>query len=138
MEEQLIEVKTLREQHSAIRSKLDALQKKFYEDNAYLIETEKDVKGMVAIAEDVLRTLAIQEYNKTKKKKFCNDRVGIRIVKKPTYCPDVALDWAKEHDACLLLDVKSFDKLVLSNAFSDIPARIDDIVTATIAKELEI
>lgn len=92
-------------------------------------------KMTVQQLEEEIRELAINEYNIDEIKKFdCG--VGIRITKVLEYDKDKAFDWAIEHNLCLTLDKKNFEKLAKIQSFDFV--EVKDKVTATIPTKIEV
>ncbi|KKK92581.1 hypothetical protein LCGC14_2701490 [marine sediment metagenome] len=87
-------------------------------------------------AEDALREMAVAIYKKTDDKKVAPG-VGIRVVTKLEYDPNVALDWGiAHHGIALKLDAKAFETVVKATPNIVDFVTITDKATATIATEL--
>lgn len=96
-----------------------ALKKEGFEiANRDLIEKVKELRIAELTADSVVRTLALEEYGRTKEKK---PTFGVEIKSKTvyTYAPELAFAWAQEKKLALVpeqLDVKAFEKIITVTA----------------------
>ncbi len=90
---------------------------------------------MVIDSENILRKLTLEAYNETANKKPA-EGVGIRITKRLLYDAAKALEWAKEHNLCLRLDLAAFERLAKTEPINFVIT--EEIPQATIATNLEV
>ena len=133
--QQIEHVKVLREDLESRTQDLHEKQIAFNQENAALIEEKCRLADACSEAEKKLRELTLAAYQATGSKKPAPG-VGIRIVKSIEYDPAEARKWAASKGACLTLDTKAFEAVVLKSVFDDAPGKVVEHPQATIAKEL--
>lgn len=132
---QVIIVASLRKELNQLKEEKGKAFKKWENDQCVLLRNVALKEDEVFKAELKLRQMAEEECEKTKDKKP-GIGLGIRLVKRFIYNPELALAWAKEHSLALNLNTKEFEKQTLISK--------PDFVTiieqpqATIAPNLEI
>lgn len=121
------------------KTTLDNLKKesmaKWQEDNNELLAQLELGSTVLAKAEDRLRDLTIKAYNETGNKKLA-EGVGIREVTRLEYDQNIALNWAREHDLCLMLDKKRFETLAKTNPVDFVTIKTE--TQATISPDLKV
>ena len=113
-----------------------ALAKQTFEaNNAALMQVLAKDRQLLQEREATLRDMTLAAYRETGSKKP-GPGVAIRVVTRLEYDADKALEWARAHDAALMLDRKAFEGIAKSGSIGpDIVKRYED-ATATIATEL--
>ena len=133
-------LKIAREIHFDLAAQLKAKKEEFEKTNADLISkvaiSDKEEKELIPI----IRNLAVEGYNSDPdKNKKPVKGVGIKITKSVKYDIIAALEWAADHNTCLVpvsLDTKGFEALAKATGAKDMPAEIIETPTATISEVL--
>lgn len=133
--DQIEHVRILRGDLESRTQDLHEKQVAFNQENAVLIEEKCKLADACSQAEAKLRELTLDAYRATGNKKPAPG-VGIRITKSVEYDPTEARKWASSKGACLMLDAKAFEAVVLKSVFDDAPGKVVERPQATIAKEL--
>jgi hypothetical protein len=137
LESQIVKVRGYRALVSDQKEAINERMMKWQDENeALLASFDADKKELVE-AENKLRELTLSAYQADPSNKKPAPGVGIRIVKIVKFDPKIALEWAMDKEACIMLDVKAFEKAAIAGIFPYIPATISEEAQATIAKELE-
>jgi hypothetical protein len=93
----------------------------FEKENEGLLQNIKNISERQEQIKELAREEAIKEFQATGLKKLPFG-LGIRVGTELLYDRDLALDWAKQHQICLKLDEKTFEKVALAQ-------KIDFVVT---------
>ncbi len=99
------EIQKIDEQAKEIRRQADEEVKQLKEEVSY-----KDLEEQLKLEKQKIESEARQEYTITKEKKLLGG-VGIREISTIEYDKEKAFKWAKEHNLCLELDTKAFEKI---------------------------
>jgi hypothetical protein len=91
------------------QDRLKDLKARFDKENAELLRSIADRRDYIARLKSEIEPDAISEFKTTGEKKLSGG-IGIREITQIAYNPDEVLQWAKDKDMFLVLDVKSFDK----------------------------
>lgn len=143
MAELLEQVKVVAEAREKARKAAEAgaaAMEAWEKENGLLLTSIAETKRQVIEAEATLRELTLKAYQETGSKAPAPG-VGIRIVTRLIYDGDTALRWAKEHQLCLMLDKRSFEKVAKAQrelpfvTYDDEPQAIIAIDLSTVLKE---
>lgn len=85
-------------------------QAKLEYDNEDLLKRIEQLSNELGESKEQFKTLAVEEYAKTDSKQLIGG-LGIRVSTDLTYTEDNAFRWAKEHDLCLQLNKREFEKV---------------------------
>ncbi len=125
---ELNELKKLRELEADTKAKRD----KIIEALPIVIELQL-IRDAKELNENLIRSEAIREYQRTGEKKF--GQVGIRITTNYMYTEENALNWAKEHNLCLALDKTAFKKQLKVQLLDFV--QTEEVPTATIPTQIK-
>jgi len=106
----------------------------FDTENNNLIGKIKKLKEGLGIEKEQFQILGIEEYKKTGEKQLIGG-LGVRVGTSLIYDEGNALEWAKAHKLCLLLDKKEFERIA-KNSFINFVERGEKI-TITFPKEIK-
>jgi hypothetical protein len=100
----------LLEKDRELKQQIEKLQNEFLEKNAELIEAELQARDAFLNADTALREAMCNYYYYNQVKRI-DGELSVRVNKRLVYDDELALEWAKEHQLCLSLDKKSFEKI---------------------------
>jgi len=112
IKELMVEQSTLEFQKKTLAER----QAAFDTQNEDLLTRIKDTITKIDKLKEYLSIAAVDNFKATKSKSFLGG-IAVREYSKMDYKDDTALSWAKDHNMCLMLDVKAFEKLVEAEAF---------------------
>lgn len=107
--DQLYELRTAMVEYDSHKQILDERRAQFEQENADLIADVKALSDQVNELKENIRPLAEAEFERTGSKRMWGG-VGIREKTSLSYDHDEALEFAREKDMFLSLDVKAFEK----------------------------
>lgn len=110
-------LKKQREKKEELKKRYDELKERFEQENKELIETIKKNNETTTQTEETVKDIATSIYETSGEKKLFGG-VGIRVYKKLDYDQEKALEWAKQHELCLELNKKSFEKIAKTQEIS--------------------
>ena len=119
---------------SSYKSKLAEKREKFMEENKDLIENIKHLSEILDNERNQFSDLAFKEYEHTGNKKLIGG-LGIRIGTNLNYDTKTALNWATEHNMCLTLDKKNFEKIAKTQEIDFV--KKDEVISVTFPKEIK-
>lgn len=137
MNRALLALRDLRENATKANSQVTAARKRFEEENAVALESAKQLAGMVATFEGVVRQYAVSRYQadpQIGKAPFAG--VGIGAGTEIAYSAKEALAWAIEHKQCLALNTKEFNDLCKIASLRPAFVTETEKITAKIATDL--
>lgn len=111
-----------------LKDKLANKRVEFDNENDELIQTIKLMNEGISEIKDVLKAEGLDEYKETDSKKLTGG-LGIRVCKLMEYDPEKAFGWAVEHNMCLALDKKRFEKIANAEKISFVEISENVIVT---------
>jgi len=133
---QLVErVYKLRQVVADASSVLAERRRQWEEQNQTLLNASKALQSDLVQAETDLRSWAVSQYYRTGNK-APGPGVNIRMRTTVEYNDAEALEWAKAHSTCLVLDAKTFEKAAKAGLVDAGVATIVEEPTATIATDL--
>lgn len=103
----------LRAAHADVKKRLSDKMKVFADENQALMDTEKRLKAGLLGVEMAIKEMAVSEFKEKGIKKMLGG-VGIRESAGLEYDDSKALEFAKEKDMFLVLDVKGFEAAAVS------------------------
>ncbi len=95
---------------NTLKEKIEVKRKEFDDANFELLQNYVEIRQRIIDEKGEISAEAIQEFEASGEKKLYGG-IGIRVMTKLLYEETEAFDWAKEHDLCLKLDSKAFDKV---------------------------
>jgi len=98
---------------------LRARKLEFDKGNLALLNTIESKKEELTIIKKEVSDDAILEFSTTNTKKLYGG-IGIRESETLEYEPTNAINWAKKHEVCLILDKRAFEKIAKTTDFPDI------------------
>jgi len=110
-----------------------ALTEHFNEENKQLLGNIESAKEAEEASDKALRDWAIKLYSETKDKQI-DDHISVRVNTSLEYDQDKAMKWATDHNLCLALDKKAFEK-VADTVQLDFVEKVEK-PTAVIKKEM--
>jgi len=123
------EMKRLNELKQELKDKKEA----FEFENKDLIELIENSSETINNLKSTLTENAINDFRETGQKKLLGG-LGIRQGISLKYDEKFAFDWAKEHDLCLQLNKKEFEKLAKTQDISGVTK--EEKITVTFPKEI--
>jgi len=132
----LTKLAEIRVVHTAKSILVKKLYEKFNAENKQALDELSEARQELDLIEAELRDRVVKAHKATGAKKFCDGKLGIRIVKMMTFDESEALAWAIESgaDNCLSLQKTNFKKVAEGLALPFVS--ISEIAQATIAKDL--
>ena len=109
-------------------------RKEFELKNCLIIKAITDLTKRLNDERNQFSDLAFIEYKHTGNKKLIGG-LGIRIGTNLNYDTKTALNWATEHNMCLTLDKKNFDKIAKTQEMDFV--KKEEIISVTFPKEIK-
>ena len=121
------------ERRKALDDEIARMEAQFGEVYGNLIANLEEAKKGYEHADEQLRNEAVNFYQSTGEKQI-DDHLSVRVNTSLEYDQDKALTWATEHNLCLTLDKKAFEK-VAGTVNLDFVQKVEK-PTAVIKKEM--
>ncbi len=118
-----------------LKEELKEKQLEFEESIKEFVEKHNKLKEKITVSKKTISSEATEEFKKTGEKKFYGG-IGIRVMTKLNYKEDDAFGWAMQHDLCLKLDSRAFEKLAKSQNLGFV--KKEEKVTVTFPSEIKI
>jgi hypothetical protein len=129
--------------YASLRARLESkkeivsqYKKEYEEKTADIVDTIKDLENQLASSFSLIETDIKAEFEKDKTVKKFYGGFGVQEKKKITYDFDTALQWAKEKNMFVTLDVSSFEKAVEGMKLDFVT--IDKVPQVTKPKEIKL
>ncbi len=106
----------------------------FEETNVELITKIQKVTEELGESKDIFKEAGLEEYKKTGSKQLIGG-LGVRVGVSLTYDVGNALEWAKAHKLCLLLDKKEFERIAKKSPIGFVEK--GEKITITFPKEIK-
>lgn len=132
--QELIKLKTLREKLEELSEQKAELKKQFEEQHAGFFKTIQLLEDERIQTEQRIRKWAVDKYDETGEKQF--GQIKIRIQKFLNYDEEMAKRWAIDHQLCLALDKKAFEKLAKTQNLAFVT--ITNEAQATLPSKIEV
>jgi len=126
MKEKLIQFQEEIDKFDKLREEWEEKKKVLEKENSTLLADITASSVDIDVARAAIKALAEDEYNLTKNKQLIGG-LGIRIMTALKYDPEKALVWAKNHDMCLTLNKRDFDKIAKIQEI-DFVSKIENVV----------
>lgn len=121
------------EKRKALDDEIARMEAQFGEVYGNLIANLEEAKKGYEQADEQLRNEAVNFYQMTGEKQI-DDHLSVRVNTSLDYDQDKALTWATEHNLCLTLDKKAFEK-VAGTVNLDFVQKVEK-PTAVVKKEM--
>lgn len=121
------------EELAELQVKLTAKKIEFQKKNEILFSAIEQKQQEVESAKFILTEAARREFITTGNKKLLGG-IGIRVQTRLEYFYNNALGWAKEHNLCLALDTKEFEKIAKTQDLDFVEK--EEVVKVTFPKEV--
>jgi len=135
MKQQLIKLKKVRESRERLKAEWQEKLDKLEDEYKHSLDLIRGYSEQIEIIETEIKNVALEKYQETGEKKL-DFGIGIRVMSKLGYDPDIALKWGLEHSMALTLDKKAFEKIAKVNKLDFVEYREEAI--ATIPREIKV
>ena len=135
MNTKLQELKLHLDVETSLKEQIADAMAEFKEKNAWMYAKLEGAQSRIAECKAVLTESAKAGFL-VDGLKSREGGLGIRVMNTIEYDEDVALSWAKDHNLCLSLDVKSFKSLAKTQDFDFV--KHDERVSVTFPKVIDV